>query len=311
MEMECAENERVGGSSLPTTSAAVSDVKSSSGSYRDYLSSFLIVVGGCAILCLIVDRDIVVSPRSVVNFSTLWIASVALGCVVAAFGIPPLLGSLIAGILLQNVPINDRGFFEQVSPFFRETIQTVGLCTILLISSTEIDVHAVARAGGVPARLAFAPALVEAAAAGAASHWIFGMPPALALSLGFVLAAVSPAIVVPGMTSLQRQGYGVEKGIPSLVMAACAFDDIAAIAGFTICIGIAMNSRDNLLLNAFLHGPVCIFLGVVSGCVGGFALAASEFCPHHWQRTAIAIELALLMTYAYKRAGIGGSGSIG
>jgi len=108
------------------------------------------------------------------------------------------------------------------------------------------------------------------------------MPPALALSLAFVLAAISPAILVSWMTSLQRQGYGVEKGIPSLVMAACAFDHIVAIAGFTICIGIATNSRDDLLLSAFLHGPVCIFLGLVSGCVGGFALAASKFCPHQW-----------------------------
>ena len=128
-------------------------------------------------------------------------------------------------------------------------MQTVGLCTILLISSTEIDIHAVARASGVPTCFAFFLALVEAAAAGTVTHWIFGMPPALFLSLGFALAAVSPAIVVPGMTLLQRQGYGVEKGIPSLVMAVCAFDDIVAIVGFTMCFGIAMNSRDNLLLN--------------------------------------------------------------
>ena len=93
-----------------------------------------------------------------------------------------------------------------------------------------------------------------------ASIWIFGMPFALALSCGerlsetqyrkrtrmgtnfqstgFVLAAVSPAVVVVGMFNLQQRGYGVEKGIPSLVVAAASFDDVVAISGFSMCIGL-------------------------------------------------------------------------
>ena len=53
-----------------------------------------------------------------------------------------------------------------------------------------------------------------------AAMWIFEMPAALAISLGFILAAVSPAVVVVGMFDLQKAGYGVLKGIPSLVVAA-------------------------------------------------------------------------------------------
>lgn len=97
-------------------------------------------------------------------------------------------------------------------------------------------------------------------------------------------------------------GLGVNKGIPSLVMAACALDDIVAITGFTICIGIAMDNSDNLALSAFLHGPCAIFIGVVSGCVSGCILACTRSCPNPWQRTAIALELGLIMTYGYKRA---------
>jgi NhaP-type Na+/H+ or K+/H+ antiporter len=180
-----------------------------------------------------------------------------------------------------------------------------------LISSTEIDIHSVANAGGASLRLTCLPGLVEAAVCAAASYGIFGMPIALASSLGFILAAVSPAIVVPGMTNLQRLGYGVEKGIPSLVMAACAFDDIVAITGFTICIGIAFDSHDNLALSAFLHGPAATFLGVLSGCVAGCILAAStRFCPHQWQRTALALELGLLLSWGFKLAGFNGSGAV-
>lgn len=180
----------------------------------------------------------------------------------------------------------------------------------------EIDVNAVAKAGGISLRLTFLPGLVEAITCAVASHLLFNMPLAFALSLGFILAAVSPAIVMPGMSSLQRLGFGVDKGIPSIVMAACAMDDIVAITGYTLCIGVAFDnyskdsSPSNLALSTFLHGPVAIFLGVLTGCVCGIVLAATRICPCNWQRTVVALELALLMTYGSQRAGFDGSGAI-
>lgn len=59
------------------------------------------------------------------------------------------------------------------------------------------------------------------------------------LCCSFVLGAVSPAVVVPSMLLLQKDGYGVEQGIPTLLMAAGSFDDILAITGFTTCLGVA------------------------------------------------------------------------
>lgn len=58
----------------------------------------------------------------------------------------------------------------------------------------------------------------------------------------FVLGAVSPAVVVPSMLVLQAGGYGVDKGVPTLLMAAGSFDDILAITGFNTCLGIAFSS---------------------------------------------------------------------
>lgn len=55
----------------------------------------------------------------------------------------------------------------------------------------------------------------------------------------FVLGAVTPAVIVPSMLLLQKDGYGVEQGIPTLLMAAGSFDDILAITGFTTCLGMA------------------------------------------------------------------------
>lgn len=95
-------------------------------------------------------------------------------------------------------------------------------------------------------------------------------------------------------------------------MAAASLDDIVAITGFTICIGLAMDagSNNNLALSAFIHGPVTLFLGVVSGCIGGAILALTRYCSDSWQRSVIAIELALLMTYGYKMIHFDGCGAV-
>lgn len=57
----------------------------------------------------------------------------------------------------------------------------------------------------------------------------------------FVLSAVSPAVVVPSMLALTEQGYGVDKGIPTLVIAAASVDDVLAISGFGVVLGIAFS----------------------------------------------------------------------
>lgn len=69
----------------------------------------------------------------------------------------------------------------------------------------------------------------------------------------FVLGAVSPAVVVPSMLRLQKDGYGVEQGIPTLLMAAGSFDDVLAITGFTTCLGMA-----------FATGKLCVDKGYLN-----------------------------------------------
>ena len=277
---------------------------------NDFVSTLLIILLGCICFLLIVqdhNQPVAISSQDVITVSVLWLVSSILGYLTSLVGIPPLLGSLTSGILLANIPIDFN-----LSPRFGEFIQTTGLCIILLISGCEIDINKVIKAGFVALRLTLLPGLCEAIATAYVAHWIFNMSLMFCLALGFILAAVSPAIIVPGMTNLKRFGYGVDKGIPSLLMAACAFDDIVAITGYTICIGIALNSSDNLVLAAFYHGPVAIFLGIVSGCLAGCVLAIVRYYfPHDWQHSIVALELGLIMTYGYKIIGLDGAGAVG
>lgn len=78
----------------------------------------------------------------------------------------------------------------------------------------------------------------------------------LSLLCSFVLGAVSPAVVVPCMLLLQKDGYGVEQGIPTLLMAAGSFDDILAITGFTTCLGMAFATGDLHFVTAQSLGKI-------------------------------------------------------
>ena len=186
----------------------------------------------CAALLLIVREPCVVSSGAVLWIAILWLASLTLGQLCRGARLLLLLGSLVAGPVLR-----DSADVFDLPPRFGALIECVGLCVIPLMSSTDIDVNAVAPAGGITLRPAFLRVLVKAAACAGAAHWLFDMPPASALSLGFLLAAVSPLIVMPGMARLQRAGFGVAQGIPPIATAACAMDNVVAITRYTLWSG--------------------------------------------------------------------------
>ena len=276
-------------------------------SMRTALSSFLLVALGIALLLLLIHGPITVTRTAVAAVGTLWLASLGSGAVLQALGIPALLGSLLAGLLLRNA----GGERFETSEELRKVIEAVGLAVILVLSSLEIDLAAVYRAGWLPLRLTCMPGITEASVAAGVACLVFDMPLALAFTLGFVLAAVSPAIVVPGLLALQKEGHGTSS-VASLLFASCAFDDVVAILGFSVSLGVALENGSNVLLSAFMLGPVSIFFGVVAGCVGGFVLALlCKMSPNRWQRTVIALELVLILSYGFERLSFAAGSAVG
>ena len=98
--------------------------------------------------------------------------------------------------------------------------------------------------------------------------------------LGFVLAAVSPAVIIPCLMSLAQRGYGVEKGIPTLVIAACSADDVVAISGFGLFLGIKFNTGAPMYELIF-HGPIEVLIGVIFGVFWG---VLAQWIPNHDHR---------------------------
>jgi NhaP-type Na+/H+ or K+/H+ antiporter len=85
-----------------------------------------------------------------------------------------------------------------------------------------------------------------------------------------VIAAVSPAVIVPRMIKLMDEGYGTAKSIPQLILAGASVDDVFVIVVFTALTTLA--STGNISATSFLQIPISILLGVLLGVLVGFCL---------------------------------------
>ena len=235
-----------------------------------------------------------------------WLFASATGRALAWLGLPPLAGQLLGGALARN----SRAFRgAALTHAYKATIRAAGLGTIMTRSGLELDVGAIRRAGRVAARLTVLPGVSEALAVSLAARSVFELPFVLALALGFILAAVSPAVVVVGMFDLHNRGYGVAKGIPSIVVAAASMDDVVAMLGFSVCIGLA-GGAGNIYQKA-LTGPAAVVAGALYGCAAGALLGATKLWDADWKLTAATLVLGLLPMFVAERLHAHGGGAIG
>ncbi|XP_072552181.1 sodium/hydrogen exchanger 9B2 [Salminus brasiliensis] len=184
---------------------------------------------------------------------------------------------------------------------------------VLLLSGARLRsaLCSVDRLKAVCVRVAVGPCSTEACTVAVISHFLLGLPWIWGFILGFVLAAVSPAVVVPSMLLLQQSGYGVQKGIPTLLMAAGSFDDVLAITGFTTCLGMAFGTGSTWL--SLGKGVLEVVVGIVAGGVLGVLL---HFFPSDDQadlvlrRSALLLGLSVFSVFASHTAGLGGAGGL-
>jgi len=165
-------------------------------------------------------------------------------------------------------PCVKRYIGHDLDPLISRTLRSVCLTVILLMAGLELDPVALWNLSGMVVRATFIPCFVEAIAVAVFSNLILGFPWTVGFMLGFVLAAVSPAVIIPSLMNLSERGYGVAKGIPTLVIAACSADDVVAISGFGIFLGITFQ-KDASVTQLIFHGPIEVLIGLSFGIFWG------------------------------------------
>ncbi|XP_029798428.1 sodium/hydrogen exchanger 9B1 isoform X2 [Suricata suricatta] len=179
--------------------------------------------------------------------------------------LPPLLGMLLAGFTIRNVPFLSD--YIHINNTWSSTLRNTALTIILIRAGLGLDPRALKHLKRVCLRLAIGPCLIEACSTAVISHFFMNFPWQWGFLLGFVVGAVSPAVVVPSMLLLQENGYGIKKGIPTLLIAASSLDDIIAITGFSTCLSIAFTSGG--ILKNVLASFRDILIGVLAGAILG------------------------------------------
>lgn len=246
---------------------------------------------------------------------TLFICSVAGGKLIGCIRfpnlppLPPLLGMLLAGFILRNIPVVTDAVYIDVR--WSASLRNIALAVILVKAGLELDGKALRKLKAVCLRLSILPLAFEATTMAVVSHLLLGLPWVWGFILGFVLGAVTPAVVVPSMLLLQKEGYGVEQGIPTLLIAACSCDDIVAITCFTTCLGVAF-ATGSVWLNV-LRGPLEVLGGAVAGVALGFFL---HYFPSRDQgnlllkRSFLVLGLSVFALFGSNVAGIPGAGGL-
>lgn len=178
--------------------------------------------------------------------------------------LPPLIGMLIAGILIGPNFLNllDTSLLEISS-----SIRKVALIIILTRAGLGLDLDSLKRNGRPALLLSFIPATFELIAITIFAPMFFNITYLEAAILGTVLAAVSPAVIVPRMLKLKEQGY---KDIPEMILAGASIDDIYVIVLFTTFTGLALGNDVSIL--AYINIPISIILGIIVGIISALIL---------------------------------------
>ncbi|MCT4589572.1 MAG: cation:proton antiporter [Carboxylicivirga sp.] len=182
--------------------------------------------------------------------------------------LPGILGLIAAGIIVGPSVLNLVD--PEVSLLLKE-LKTAALIVILIRAGLGINRETLHKVGRPAINMSFIPGVIEGSIVMLAAHYLFGFSWVEGGMLGFIIAAVSPAVVVPTMLELKDKGFGKKKEIPTLVLAGASVDDVFAITIFSVFTGLAAGSAVNVG-HILWSVPAGIILGALIGMVLGLAL---------------------------------------
>lgn len=182
--------------------------------------------------------------------------------------LPGLLGMLLTGIVLGPYVLN---LLDENLLNISSELRKMPLIIILMRAGLGLDISGLKKIGRPAVMMCFVPASFELLGMLVLAPRLLGLSVLEAAILGSVLAAVSPAVVVPRMVRLMEEGYGTEKGIPQLILAGASVDDVYVIVLFTTFSGIMQGKSVSVM--SFLNIPISIILGMIIGLLAGWILA--------------------------------------
>lgn len=181
--------------------------------------------------------------------------------------LPSLLGMIIVGIVISPHCLN---IVDETILGISGDLRQIALVIILTRAGLSLNLEDLKKVGRPAVLMCFVPACIEMVGTIVFAPILLGVSYLEAAIIGSVIAAVSPAVIVPRMIKLMDEGYGTAKSIPQLILAGASVDDVFVIVVFTALTTLA--STGNISATSFLQIPISILLGVLLGVLVGFCL---------------------------------------
>lgn len=202
------------------------------------------------------------------GFAVIFLIGLTSGWLFRKMKLPGLLGMILAGIAAGPNMLNIiSGDVLAISSQIRQT----ALVIVLMRAGLSLDFKELKKAGRPAFMMCFVPATFEIAGTVLIAPWLFGISRMEAALTGAVIAAVSPAVVVPGMLKVMGEKYGTGKQIPQMILAGASADDVFVIVLFTSFLSILRGGTASVF--DFVQIPLSIVLGIASGIITGMLLS--------------------------------------
>ncbi|MFT5875450.1 MAG: NhaP-type Na+/H+ or K+/H+ antiporter [Clostridium sp.] len=208
--------------------------------------------------------------------------------------LPGLLGMLILGVLLGPYVTNIiSADILKISPDLRK----MALIIILLRAGLGIKKDTLNKVGVPALKMSCVPGIFEGITIMFVASYILGITKIEAGMLGFIIAAVSPAVVVPLMLNFISRGKGEKKGIPTIILAGASIDDVFAITIFSTFLGLYGGENINIAKKIF-DIPISILIGIVMGVIVGTVLTVifKKYHIRDTKKVLILIATAIILT---------------
>ena len=229
------------------------------------------------------------------SLAFVFLAGLAAAAVCSAIKLPRIIGMLLVGIVLGPHMLN---VLDDSILSISSELRQMALIIILLKAGLSLNLSDLRQVGRPAVLLSCLPATCELAGYILFAPCLLGVSRIEAAVMGAVLAAVSPAVVVPRMVFLMENRWGTDKSIPQMLLAGASCDDIYVIVLFTTFTGIAQGG--NAKAADFLNIPVSVVLGIAVGAAAGYALSRffeAAFARNHMVRGSVKIIIVLSVSF--------------
>ncbi len=201
------------------------------------------------------------------SLALIFLVGLLMGSIFNKLKLPSLLGMIITGMILSPYALN---LLDPSIMGISADLRQVALVVILTRAGLSLNIEDLKKVGRPAILMCFVPACFEIVGVILIAVPLLGVSVTEAAIMGSVLAAVSPAVVVPRMLRIMEEGYGVKKSIPQLILAGASVDDVFVIVLFTAFTSIESGGEVSPM--SFVQIPISILLGVALGLVCGLAL---------------------------------------